>query len=115
MKRESMKKQEGKARRWRGRLGAVVVLAALFGLMAMTGSGAMAVTTPETGAAMPGLAAGGVLKADSGPPEGLDAAEWAQIQDLIKQDLPCDPSGSGGAGRLSAFSPLHQPTILLLP
>jgi hypothetical protein len=92
MKRESMKKQEGKARRWRGRLGAVVVLAALFGLMAMTGSGAMAVTTPETG-----------------------AAEWAQIQDLIKQDLPCDPAGSGGAGRLSAFSPLHQPTILLLP
>ena len=50
------------------------------------GSGAMAVTTPEIGAAMPGLAAGGVLKADSGPPEGLDAAEWAQIQDLIKQD-----------------------------
>jgi hypothetical protein len=81
-----MKKQEGKGRRWRGRLGAVVVLAALFCLMAMTGSGAMAVTTPEIGPAMPGLAAGGVLKADSGPPEGLDAAEWAQIQDLIKQD-----------------------------
>ena len=86
MKRGSMKKQEEKGRRWWGRLGAVVVLAVLFGLMEMAGSGAMAVTSQEIGPAMPGLAAGGVLKADSGPPEGLGAAEWAQIQDLIKQD-----------------------------
>ncbi|MFV9691907.1 MAG: FG-GAP repeat protein [Desulfobacteria bacterium] len=85
-KRGSMKKQEEKGRRWRGRLGAVVVLAVLFGLMEMAGSGAMAVTSQEIGPAMPGLAAGGVLKADSGTPEGLGAAEWAQIQDLIKQD-----------------------------
>ena len=77
MKRGSMKKQEGKGRRWWGRLGAVMVLAVLFGLMEMAGSGAMAVTTPEIGPEMPGLAAGGVLKADSGPPKGLGAAEWA--------------------------------------
>lgn len=87
MKRGSMKKQEAKGRRWWGRLGAVMVMAVLFGLMEMAGSGVMAVTSQEIGPAMPGLAAWGVVKADSGSPEGQGAAEWAQIQYLIKAEV----------------------------